>query len=241
MKIEWSETQWNPIVGCSPVSEGCRYCYAKEFHERMMSNDHPKYREPFSVVRCFPELLDLPKKWRQPRSRIFVNSMSDLFHPEVPEDFIIQVFQTIKGTSKHTYQVLTKRSKRVAEFSEKHGWAENAWAGVSVESKAYLHRLDDLRRVRSRKFLSAEPLLESLGKVNLDGIDWIICGGESGKQARPWSDDWARELRDLCVEAGIPFFFKQRRRPDRRIKERQFWMVKCGIKSRNSEEGCSTK
>jgi protein gp37 len=217
--IEWSRTVWNPVVGCTPCSTGCQNCYARDTHAWLARMGQPKYQSPFTEVRCLPDLLNAPTRWRKPRL-IFVNSMSDLFHPAVPDEFILRLFETIRATPDHTYQVLSKRSSRMAEFARIYGWAANCWAGVSVENRATLFRINDLRCVpTSMRFLSAEPLLEGLGEIELEGIQWVVCGGESGRNARPWDDEWARELKNKCVYAGIPFFFKQRRRPNRREKK----------------------
>jgi protein gp37 len=214
--IEWSRRVWNPVVGCTPCSPGCQNCYARDTHAWLRRMGQDKYRTPFGKVTCLPELLDLPRQWAKSKL-IFVNSMSDLFHPDVSDDFILSVFDTMLATAAHTYQVLTKRSERMANFAETHGWIKNCWAGVSVENRATRFRIEHLRRVPSSvRFLSVEPLLESLGEVSLDGIHWVVCGGESGKNARPWSDEWARDLKNQCVAAGIPFFFKQRQRKNRR-------------------------
>lgn len=223
--IEWTNEVWNPVVGCSRTSPGCDRCYAIGVAHRAMQPAHagltikvPGERVDWTgEVRCLPERLDMPQRWRSPRL-VFVNSMSDLFHPDVPTSFIVEVFEVMRSTPQHTYQVLTKRSHRMLEVLNHPCWdgpPANAWMGVSVESPKYAFRIRHLRAVGAAvRFISAEPLL---GPLDLDdddhgglhGIDWVIAGGESGPGARPMHPDWARDLRDQCVAAGVPFFFKQ--------------------------------
>jgi protein gp37 len=216
---EWSDRPWNPVTGCTPISPGCQNCYARDTHRANARWGQVKYQHPWGDIWCHPDVLEEPGEWpRNPKSRklVFVCSMSDLFHRDVPTDFIRQVFNTITRFPRYTFVVLTKRSGRLAHFAAGNGWPDNVWAGVSIENRAVLHRLDDLRRVPAPvRLLHAEPLLESLGEVNLDGIGWVVCGGESGRNARPWDDDWARGVRDQAVAARLPFFFKQGRRPRR--------------------------
>ena len=217
-RIEWTDETWNPVTGCSKVSAGCKNCYAERFAKRLQSMGVHKYRRGFQST-LHPDALDEPRKWRKPR-RVFVNSMSDLFHEEVPAEFIRSVFQVIAEHPKHQFQVLTKRPERVRREQYayaremKDGWTDNLWLGTSVEERKVLEpRYLQLINVHAKiRFLSIEPLI---GKVSLDGwldpglIHWVIVGGESGTGARPMKADWARSIRDQCQSAGVPFFFKQ--------------------------------
>jgi protein gp37 len=210
--IEWTDATWNPVTGCSKISPGCTRCYAEKFAERFRDVPGHPYQQGFDL-RLWPERLDVPLRWKAPRM-IFVNSMSDLFHDRVPDDFIAQVFATMRKATQHTFQVLTKRAERLADWYDRHPQFEmlpNVWIGVSVEDRKYgLARLPWLRRVTSFvRFLSVEPLLEDLGPIDLSGIDWVIAGGESGPGARPMKPEWAIGVRDQCRAAGVPFFFKQ--------------------------------
>lgn len=205
--IEWTEATWNPVRGCTKVSEGCRHCYAETFAERWRGIPGHPYEKGFDL-RIAPELLDLPLRWKRPRM-IFVNSMSDLFHEEVPCGFIQSVFDVMRRARHHRFQVLTKRAKRLAELSSRLPWPPNIWVGVSIEDQANACRLAYLLKVRaSVRFVSFEPLL---GPIDLDltGVHWVIVGGESGPHARPMKAEWVRALRDGCKSEGIPFFFKQ--------------------------------
>lgn len=206
--IEWTEATWNPVTGCTKVSPGCDNCYAERLAERLLAMGNPRYRNGFEVT-LHEDQLTLPLRWRQPKL-VFVNSMSDLFHPKVPTDFIQQVFAVMAQVERHTFQVLTKRPKRVAALSEKLPWPNNVWVGTSIESQYYVGRADDLRRVEKAavKFLSLEPLLGPL-ELDLADIGWVIAGGESGPNARPPRREWVRSIRDQCLAAGVPFFFKQ--------------------------------
>lgn len=207
-KIEWTDVTWNPVTGCDKISPGCKHCYAERMAGRLQAMRVDKYRDGFAVAIHF-EALDIPLRWRKPRT-IFVNSMSDLFHPHVPFSFIHAVFHTMTKAGWHRYQVLTKRPDRVVELGDLLPWQQHIWLGVSVENAAYVHRIDQLRQTGARvKFLSLEPLLGPLPDLNLDGIDWVIVGGESGPGARPMQADWARDIRDQCLAAGVPFHFKQ--------------------------------
>jgi protein gp37 len=215
--IEWTEATWNPTTGCDKTSPGCDNCYALTLSKRLKAMGQPKYQRdgdprtsgPGFRLTLHPAALEVPKSWASPRT-IFVNSMSDLFHPDVPVDYIAEVFTVITDTPQHTYQVLTKRSKRLASISDQLTWPPNLWMGVSVESAAYKFRLDHLRRVDAAvRFVSAEPLLGALPDLNLGGIHWLIAGGESGHRARPMDPDWVVDLRDQCKAAKVPFFFKQ--------------------------------
>lgn len=215
--IEWTEATWNPTTGCDKTSPGCDNCYALTLAKRLKAMGTEKYQAdgnprtsgPGFALTLHQDSLELPHRWRQPRV-VFVNSMSDLFHPEVPLSFIRQVFDVVRDTPRHTYQVLTKRSKRLRDVASELPWPDNLWMGVSVESANYRFRVDHLREVpASVRFVSAEPLLGPLGVVDLSGIDWVIAGGESGPGARVMDIAWGRELRDQCTEAGVKFFFKQ--------------------------------
>jgi protein gp37 len=202
--IEWTEATWNPTVGCTKVSPGCDRCYAERVAKRF-----PKTFPNGFDLTLRPELLDLPRRWRRSRV-VFVNSMSDLFHADVPEAFIRQVFDVMAECPQHTFQVLTKRAERLARVAARLPWPANVWMGVSVESAEYLWRVDYLRRVPAAvRFVSAEPLLGSLAGLNLDGIHWLIAGGESQAGARPAKLAWFRELRDASRAAGAAFFLKQ--------------------------------
>lgn len=206
--IEWTQTTWNPVTGCTKVSPGCDHCYAETFAERWRGVSGHPYEHGFDLT-LRPERLSLPLRWRQPRV-IFVNSMSDLFHMDVPDDFIVRVFETMEAAHWHTFQVLTKRPQRAARMDGKLPWPANVWLGTSVETVAYLWRVDSLRRTSPAvRFLSCEPLLGSLHGLHLAGIGWVIAGGESGPGHRSPSASWLRELRDMCQAAGVPFFFKQ--------------------------------
>lgn len=212
--IEWTDATWNPVTGCTEVSPGCDHCYAKVFAERFRGVPGHHFEQGFDL-KLWPGRLDYPLKWKKPR-RIFVNSMSDLFHKDVPDAFVLQVAETMLEAHWHTYQVLTKRPSRMRRLvpllSQVFGshWPEHIWFGVSVESPQYLWRVDELRRVPAPvRFISAEPLLGSLVSIDLTGIQWLIAGGESGRGFRQCDPVWIRELRDRCVASEIPFFFKQ--------------------------------
>jgi protein gp37 len=206
--IEWTESTWNPVTGCTKVSPGCKHCYAERMAERLQAMGQANYRNGFRLT-LQPHMLELPLQWKRPQT-IFVNSMSDLFHSGVPEEYIQLVFDVMRRASWHRFQVLTKRSERLAAMDARLDWPANVWMGVSVENADYLERVDDLRATRARvKFLSLEPLLGPLPNVDLRGIDWVIVGGESGPGARPMDPAWALDLRDQCRAAKVPFFFKQ--------------------------------
>ncbi len=207
-KIEWTDATWNPVTGCNKISPGCKNCYAERLSKRLKATGMAKYRNGFAVT-LHPDTLEIPLRWRKPRS-IFVNSMSDLFHDEVPVAFIEQVFDVMTRAHWHRYQVLTKRPERVACLNSQLPWPDQVWMGASVESQDYIHRIDQLRETDAAiKFLSLEPLLGPLPNLELDGIDWVIVGGESGPGARPMEGDWARDIRDQCQAAGVAFHFKQ--------------------------------
>lgn len=207
--IEWTEATWNPVTGCTKVSAGCLNCYAERLSLRLQAMGQPNYRDGFAV-RTHEHMLGLPLRWKQPRT-VFVNSMSDLFHDEVPDEFILRVFAIMKRAHWHTFQVLTKRSQRLKVLAPELDWPRNVWMGVSVESAKEMRRIDELRATDGPavKFLSCEPLLTALAGLELTGIDWVIVGGESGPGARPMQESWVTPIRDLCADAGVPFFFKQ--------------------------------
>ena len=206
--IEWTEVTWNPVTGCTKISDGCKLCYAERMSKRLRAMGLDKYRQGFSVV-VHESVLGEPLKWRRPRL-VFVNSMSDLFHKTVPSVFIEAVFEVMNRATQHTFQVLTKRPGRVAALDERLRWTPNIWLGASIESQKWLGRLDRLRETSAHtKFLSLEPLLGPLPAIPLQEIDWVIVGGESGPGARPMEADWVRDIRDNCLESKVPFFFKQ--------------------------------
>lgn len=215
--IEWTEATWNPSTGCDRISAGCDNCYALTLAKRLKAMGSAKYQTdgdprtsgPGFGLAIHPDSLNVPRRWRQPRV-VFVNSMSDLFHARVPLDFVQQVVQTMRDTPQHTYQLLTKRARRLRLLSSRIEWPDNAWVGTSVESADELHRIDDLRQVEAAvRFLSLEPLLGPLPDLDLTGIGWVIVGGESGPGARPMDVGWVREIRDQAIAQGVPFFFKQ--------------------------------
>lgn len=206
--IEWTESTWNPVTGCTKISSGCKNCYAERMAKRLMAMGQLNYVNGFDLA-MHEHILELPLKWKKPQT-IFVNSMSDLFHKDVREDFIQKVFDIMNQASWHTFQVLTKRADRLAEISGRLTWGKNIWMGVSVESADYKFRIDLLRETKAQiKFISFEPLIGSIGKVSLKGIDWVIVGGESGPQARYMLPEWAVDIRDHCLDRKVPFFFKQ--------------------------------
>lgn len=207
-RIEWTEATWNPVTGCSKVSPGCAHCYAETFAERFRGVPGHPYEQGFDL-RLWPERLGLPLMWRRSRM-IFVNSMSDLFHESVPVDFVEQVFETMRAANWHTFQVLTKRPERVLQIAKRLPWPANVWMGVSIENQHFCYRADLLRAIPAEvRFISAEPMLGPLKDLELNGIDWLIAGGESGLRHRPMDPEWVRQLRDKCMEQGVAFFFKQ--------------------------------
>jgi protein gp37 len=206
--IEWTDATWNPVTGCDKISPGCKHCYAERMAKRLKAARNPNYTRGFELT-LQPQMLTRPLEWKKPK-QIFVNSMSDLFHDDVPLEYIQQVFAVMNEANWHQYQVLTKRAERLEKLSPNLEWAPHIWMGVSVESAKYLSRIDCLRRTKSHvKFLSLEPLLGPLPKMNLTGIDWAIVGGESGPGARPMDPEWVTGIRDQCLRAGVAFFFKQ--------------------------------
>lgn len=206
--IEWTEATWNPVTGCSQVSPGCAHCYAKTFAERWRGIPGHPYEQGFDL-RLWPDRLEVPLRWTKPRT-IFVNSMSDLFHEDIPDAYIGQVFETMAKASWHTFQVLTKREDRLADLAPRLRWAPNIWMGVTIENRRFVRRADVLRGVPAAvRFISAEPLLGPLDGLLLEGVDWLIAGGESGAGHRRVDPDWIRNLRDRCTQEGVAFFFKQ--------------------------------
>jgi protein gp37 len=206
-RIEWTEATWNPVRGCTKLSEGCKHCYAEVFAERFRGVKGNPYEHGFDL-RLVPEMLERPRSWRKARL-IFVNSMSDVFHEKVPEAYVRKIFDVMASTPQHTFQVLTKRSERLAEMAPRLPWPTNVWMGVTVESLQYVNRIDHLRKVPAAlRFISAEPLLSQV-ELDLNGIGWVIVGGESGGGFRAMDPAWARSVRDQCLAAGVPFFFKQ--------------------------------
>lgn len=206
--IEWTEMTWNPTTGCTKISAGCKYCYAEVMTRRLQAMGIEKYKDGFTV-RTHEDSLHIPYSWKGSKV-VFVNSMSDLFHPEVPFEFIVKVFEVMNNTPQHTYQVLTKRADRLFEVHHKLNWTNNIWMGVSVEDKRVVDRVDFLRETNAKiKFLSCEPLIGPLASINLQDIDWVIVGGESGRKARPIHELWVWEIRQQCQEQGVAFFFKQ--------------------------------
>jgi len=207
-KIEWTECTWNPVTGCTKISEGCRHCYAERMARRLQAMGQANYRNG-SRLTTHAHMLEMPLHWRQPRM-IFVNSMSDLFHEDVPLAFIQKVFGVMQRASQHHFQVLTKRSERLVRLSPKLPWPCNVWMGVTVENRDHIARIEHLRQTDANvKFISIEPLLGPIPDIDLSGIDWVIVGGESGPGARPMRPEWAADIRDQCVAESIPFFFKQ--------------------------------
>jgi len=206
--IEWTELTWNPVTGCSKISEGCRHCYAERMAKRLQAMGNRRYVNGFDVT-LHDDLIDLPRRLKQPRV-IFVNSMSDLFHEKVPVEFIAGVFRTMEACPQHTFQILTKRSTRLKELAAQLPWPKNVWMGVSVEDNRVAQRIRDLRAVPAHvRFLSCEPLIGPLNRLPLKGIHWVIVGGESGPGARPMTESWVESIRKQCDQAEVEFFFKQ--------------------------------
>jgi len=206
--IEWTESTWNPLTGCTKISAGCRHCYAERMALRLQAIGQPNYANGFQLT-MHPRVLELPLAWKKPQM-VFVNSMSDLFHHDVPLAFIQQVFDTMRRAHWHTFQVLTKRSDRLVALNQALDWPENVWMGVTVENQGCIFRADRLRQTDAHiKFLSLEPLLGPLPHLDLRGIDWVIVGGESGPGARLLAEEWVVDIRDQCLAAHVPFFFKQ--------------------------------
>lgn len=206
--IEWTQSTWNPLTGCTKISPGCKNCYAERMALRLKAMGQPNYINGF-ILSMHPHVLDLPLGWKKPQM-IFVNSMSDLFHEDVPLEFIHEVFSIMRQASWHIFQVLTKRSKRLIDLHDFIVWPENVWMGVSVENEDYKFRIDHLRDSCAQiKFLSLEPLLGPMQNLNLKDINWVIVGGESGPGARRIQEEWIKDIRDQCLSSNVPFFFKQ--------------------------------
>jgi protein gp37 len=228
-KIEWTECTWNPVTGCTKISPGCLNCYAERMARRLQAMGQPNYRNGF-LLTLHPHMLELPLRWRRSRM-IFVNSMSDLFHKDVPLDFIQQVFDVMRRAPRHRFQILTKRSERLQELSPKLPWPDNVWMGVTVENSDYTCRIEHLRQTGAAvKFISFEPLLSPINEIDLNGIDWAILGGESGPGARPMLREWVTGIRDQCLVAKVPFFFKQwggiNKKANGRTLENRIWNQK---------------
>jgi protein gp37 len=206
--IEWTEMTWNPTTGCTKISAGCKFCYAEVMSKRLLAMGVDKYSNGFKLS-VHENALNIPNTWKTPKI-VFVNSMSDLFHKDVPLDFIKQVFEVMNNNPQHVFQVLTKRSERLLEIHTELKWTHNIWMGVSVEDSKVVNRIDDLRKTKARvKFLSCEPLIGAIPKMNLKKIDWVIVGGESGRKPRPINADWVIDIQDQCKKANVSFFFKQ--------------------------------
>ena len=206
--IEWTESTWNPVTGCNKISPGCKNCYAERMAHRLRAMGQPNYADGFRLA-THPHAVDMPLRWRKPQT-IFVNSMSDLFHEDVPTEFIRTVFDVMRKARWHRFQVLTKRADRLSELGSSIDWPKNVWMGVSVESADYTYRIDRLRDVSAEvRFISLEPLLGPIPRLPIEGIDWVIVGGESGPGARPMDPAWVLGIRDQCFAARVPFFFKQ--------------------------------
>lgn len=224
--IEWTGSTWNPVTGCIKVSPGCMNCYAERMAKRLKAMGQPNYANGFDLA-MHPHVLELPLSWKKPHT-IFVNSMSDLFLEGVPSQFIQDVFDVMHRSHWHTFQVLTKRSERLAALAHSLPWPRNVWMGVTVETAEYTYRVDDLRNTRAAlKFLSLEPLLGPIPNLNLTGIDWVIVGGESGPGARSIKEEWVVEIKEQCLRAGVAFFFKQwggvRKKKAGRELQGEFW------------------
>jgi protein gp37 len=206
--IEWTEMTWNPVTGCRKISQGCKHCYAERMAKRLHAMGLDRYQNGFEPT-LHQDLISLPKRWRRPRV-IFVNSMSDLFQDEVPDDFIRSVFDTMRDCPQHTFQILTKRSARLRDLGPSLKWPNNVWMGVSVENDLVIHRVRHLALVPAKvRFLSCEPLIGPLARLPLKNIHWVIVGGESGPGARPMNPAWVESIHDQCSRAGVAFFFKQ--------------------------------
>lgn len=224
--IEWTESTWNPITGCTKISPGCKNCYAERLAKRLKAMGQPNYVNGFKLT-LHPKTIELPLSWKKPQM-IFVNSMSDLFHSDVPIEFIQKMFDVMSRAHWHKFQILTKRSERLLELDSKLTWSSNIWMGVSVENRDYKFRIDDLRKTHAHiKFLSLEPLLGPLIPMNLRGIDWVIVGGESGPNSRVIKPEWVMDIRNECLKKEVPFFFKQwggvQKKKNGRLLEGKTW------------------
>lgn len=225
-RIEWTEYSWNPVTGCTKTSSGCQNCYAERMARRLKKMGNVRYSRGFQI-RIHFDLLDVPLKWKKPRL-VFVNSMSDLFHEDVPDSFIVKIFEVMNKSHQHTFQILTKRSKRLLKMSEKLDWTNNIWMGVTVEDKDNIYRIAHLEECTAKvKFISCEPLLGSVGSMNIDKLNWVIVGGESGPKARLMKKEWVIEIRDQCIEKGVPYFFKQwggfKKKKNGRVLDGKIW------------------
>jgi protein gp37 len=206
--IEWTESTWNPITGCDKISPGCKFCYAERMAKRLKAMGSVNYKNGFKLT-LHDQVVELPLTWKKPQT-IFVNSMSDLFHKDVPFEFIQKVFDVMNKAYWHRFQILTKRSDILLNYNSKLNWGDNIWMGVSVENNNFIYRIDQLRNTAAKtKFLSVEPLLGPIDKLDLKNINWVIVGGESGPGARPMKEEWVIRIKDECIYAGVPFFFKQ--------------------------------
>lgn len=224
--IEWTESTWNPVTGCTKISIGCKHCYAERMALRLRAMGQRNYVNGFRLT-THEHMLELPLRWKKPQM-VFVNSMSDLFHKDVPLEFIQKVFDVMHCASRHVFQVLTKRSRRLLEFNQAVNWVPNVWMGVSIETRDYMFRAEHLKQTDAHiKFLSLEPLLGPLPNLDLHGIDWVIVGGESGPGARPMAQEWVISIREQCSAASVPFFFKQwggvRRKLSGRVLQGRTW------------------
>ncbi len=225
-KIEWTGATWNPVTGCTKISPGCANCYAERMAKRLKAMGNPSYVNGFDVA-LHERILDYPLKWKKPQM-IFVNSMSDLFHKKVPVGFIDKVFDVMCRAERHQFQILTKRSGRMEKLDARLPWRSNMWMGVSIENEDYTYRIEHLVKTKAKiKFLSLEPLIGPLKNLKLNGIDWVIVGGESGPKARPMNPEWVTDIRDQCLKEGVPFFFKQwggvNKKKAGRILENKTW------------------
>jgi protein gp37 len=206
--IEWTNATWNPVTGCTKISPGCKHCYAERMAKRLQAMQNPSYQNGFELT-LHEQLLERPMGWKKPRM-IFVNSMSDLFHKDVPLEFIQKTFNVMRRADWHIFQILTKRSDRLLALNDSLDWSDNIWMGVSVENDDYQYRIEDLIKTNAQiKFLSLEPLLGNLPNLDLLNIDWVIVGGESGPGARSIQKEWVVDIKNQCLSAGVPFFFKQ--------------------------------
>jgi len=207
-KIEWTGSTWNPITGCTKHSDGCQYCYAEKMATRLKNMGLSKYNNAFKLT-LHPDNIEDPLNMKKPQT-IFVCSMSDIFHKDVPDEFILKLFEVMNKAHWHTFQVLTKRAERISELNDKINWTNNIWLGTTVEDTKVLNRIDHLRHSSAYiKFLSIEPLLENIDNMNLKNIDWVIVGGESGPKARPIKEEWVKNIQEQCKSSNVPFFFKQ--------------------------------
>ena len=225
-KIEWTEKTWNPTTGCNKISQGCKNCYAEVMAKRLKAMEQPKYKNGFELT-LHEDSLEIPYAWKKPQI-IFVNSMSDLFHKDIPLEFIKKVFKVMNDCSHHTFQVLTKRGDILLEYSKELNWTNNIWVGVSVENQDVINRIDYLRKLNAHiKFLSLEPLLSPLPNLNLDNINWVIVGGESGFESRPMKKEWVQDIKSQCQKQNVPFFFKQwggiNKKKNGRILDNKTW------------------